>query len=99
MSINVADIVPFSEARSQLSALVTEVQSGKEKIITKNGEGIAALIGADRLDHYHRLERAHIHLLLLDEIERGLADVQAGRHHDARESLTNIKLSRKPASN
>jgi prevent-host-death family protein len=94
MSITVADIVPFSEARTQLSALVSEVQTGKEKIITKNGEGVAALIGAERLDHYHRLERAHIHLLLLHEIERGLADVEAGRHQDAREALKQIKQSR-----
>ena len=94
MSITVADIVPFSEARTQLSALVCEVQTGKEKIITKNGEGVAALIGAERLDHYHRLERAHIHLLLLREVERGLADVETGRHQDAREALQQLKQSR-----
>ncbi len=94
MSISIADIVPFSEARTHLSALVSEVQSGKEKIITKNGEGVAALIAADRLDHYHRLERAHIHLLLLNEIEQGLADVAAGRHQDARQALNEIKLQR-----
>jgi len=94
MSIAIADIVPFSEARTHLSALVNEVQTGKEKIITKNGEGVAALIAADRLDHYHRLERAHIHLLLLNEIEQGLADVAAGRHQDAHQTLNQIKLQR-----
>lgn len=94
MSIAAADIVPFSEARTQLSALVSEVQTGKEKINTKNGEGVAALIGVDCLDHYHCLERAHIHLLLLREVERGLADVKAGRHQDARAALKQIKQSR-----
>ncbi|WGS86937.1 hypothetical protein [Methylomonas sp. UP202] len=41
MSIAVTDIVPFSEAWTQLSALASEAQTGKEK----NGEGAAALIG------------------------------------------------------
>jgi prevent-host-death family protein len=94
MSISAADIVPFSEARTHLSSLVAEVQTGKEKIITKNGEGVAALIAADRLDHYHRLERAHIHLSLLNEIDKGLADVEAGRHRDAREALSELRQRR-----
>lgn len=71
MSISVRDIVPFSTARTHLSDLVLEVQNGAEKIITKNGEPAVAVIDAKRLDHYHRLERARIHLLLLDEVERG----------------------------
>lgn len=79
MSINVQDIVPFSEARAHLSRLVDEVLQGAEKIITKNGEAAVALIDAKRLDHYHRLERDRIHLLLLDEAEKGLDDVAAGR--------------------
>lgn len=90
MSIAVTDIAPLSEAWTQLSALASEAQTGKEK----NGEGAAALIGAERLDRYHRLERAHIHLLLLHEIERGLADVAAGCHQDAREVLKQIKHAR-----
>lgn len=97
MSIASTDIVPFSEARTHLSSLVSEVQAGKEKIITKNGEGVAALIAADRLDHYHRLERAHIHLLCLREIEAGLADVEASRHQDARQALAQIKQNRAPS--
>ncbi|MEO8048041.1 MAG: hypothetical protein ABI684_12210 [Nitrospirota bacterium] len=38
-----------------------------------------ALIGEDRLDYYHRLEREHIHLGLLEEAIKGLADVKAGK--------------------
>jgi len=57
-----------------------------------------AVIDAKRLDHYHRLERARIHLLLLDEVERGLADVQAGRTVDALEGLAELKLKRKARS-
>ena len=98
MSIAAADIVPFSEARTHLSALVSEVQTGKEKIITKNGEGVAALIAADRLDHYHKLERANLHLLLLTEVEQGLDDVKNGRHHDAQELLSEL-IQRRDKSN
>ncbi|TLY20095.1 MAG: prevent-host-death protein, partial [Nitrospirae bacterium] len=51
----------------------------REKIITKNGESCAALIDAERLDYYHRLEREHIHLSLLQEAIRGIDDLDAGK--------------------
>ena len=95
MSILVSDIVPFSTARTHLSDLVLEVQNGAEKIITKNGEPAVAVIGAKRLDHYHRLERARIHLLLLDEVDKGLADVEAGRTFDAVKGMAALKRKRK----
>jgi prevent-host-death family protein len=44
MGIAVRDIVAFSDARTNLSKLVDEVQKGAEKIITKNGEPAVALI-------------------------------------------------------
>ena len=94
MPITVRDIVPFSSARTHLSELVEQVQNGAEKIITKNGEPAVAMIDAKRLDHYHRLERASIHLLLLGEIEKGLADVEAGRSTSAREGLAALKARR-----
>lgn len=97
MVISVRDIVPFSTARTHLSDLVLEVQNGAEKIITKNGEPAVAVIDAKRLDHYHRLERAQIHLLLLDEVDKGLADVEAGRTVNALEGLAALKLERKAA--
>ena len=95
MSVSIRDIVPFSVARTHLSDLVLEVQNGAEKIITKNGEPAVAVIDAKRLDHYHRLERARIHLLLLDEVEKGLADVEAGRTVDAVKGLAALKRKRK----
>jgi len=46
------------------------------EIVQFSGRGPSfRVIGAERLDHYHRLEPAHIHVLLLREVERGLADV------------------------
>jgi prevent-host-death family protein len=80
MSLSSKDIVPLTRARAKLTELVDEVQSEhSEKIITKNGESCAALIDAERLDHYHRLEREHIHLTLLEEAIGGLDDLKRGK--------------------
>jgi antitoxin (DNA-binding transcriptional repressor) of toxin-antitoxin stability system len=90
--------VPFSQARSNLSELAEQVKAGAEKIITKNGESYIAMIDAQKLDYYHRLERARIHLLLIDEASKGLADVEAGRVTDARSALSKLKKRRAAAA-
>ena len=64
MSISVNDVIPLSQARANFSDLAEAVKAGAEKIITKNGESYIAMIDAQRLDYYHRLERERIHLLL-----------------------------------
>ena len=94
MTITAKDVIPLSQARSRLSEIADEVKTGLEKIITKNGESYVALIDADRLDYYHRLERARIHLLLLEEAEKGLSDVAAGRVKDARRVIRRLKAKR-----
>lgn len=88
MSISPKDIIPLTKARAKLTELCEEVRrEGGEKIITKNGESCAALIDAERLDHYHRLEREHIHLTLLEEAIQAIKEVEAGK----RVSLKKIK--------
>jgi prevent-host-death family protein len=94
MAIGAKDVIPLSQARSRLSEIADEVKTGSEKIITKNGESYVALIDANRLDYYHRLERERIHLLLLEEAEKGLADVAAGRVKDARQAIRRLKTRR-----
>ena len=94
MAFSVNDVIPLSQARANLSELADQVKAGAEKIITKNGESYVALIDAQRLDHYHRLERAHIHLQLLDEASKGLDDISAGRVADATTALQAIKRRR-----
>ncbi|MCB5195696.1 type II toxin-antitoxin system Phd/YefM family antitoxin [Deefgea salmonis] len=79
MSISASDVVPFSQARANLSELCESVKAGSEKIITKNGESYVALIDARRLDYYHQLERERIHLLLINEAVAGLSSI-----HDAK---------------
>ena len=97
MGISTNDVVPLSQARANFSELAEEVKAGAEKIITKNGESYVALIDAQRLDHYHRLERERIHLLLIDDAKRGLADITAGRMFEADAALAQLQQQRKTA--
>lgn len=94
MSISARDVVPFTQARSNLSELADQVKAGAEKIITKNGESYVALIDSDRLDYYHRLERERIHLLLIDDARQGLEDIVAGRTQDADRALAGLQKRR-----
>ena len=94
MSISASDVVPFTQARANLSELAEQVKAGAEKIITKNGESYVALIDANRLDYYHRLEREHIHLLLIDDARRGLEDIAAGRTQDADVAIARLQRRR-----
>ncbi len=94
MGISANDIIPLSHARANFSELADEVKAGAEKIVTKNGESYIALIDAQRLDYYHKLERERIHLLLIDEASNGLDDVAAGRVKDARSAIQSIKRRR-----
>ena len=98
MGFAASDVVPFTQARSNLSELADQAKAGAEKIITKNGESYVALIDADRLDYYHRLERERIHLLLLDDARRGLADIAAGRTFEADAALAQLQQRRKTAA-
>lgn len=94
MGISANDVIPLSQARANFSELAEEVKAGAEKIVTKNGESYIALIDAQRLDYYHRLEHERIHLLLIDEAAKGLDDVAAGRVKDARTAIRSIKRRR-----
>ena len=94
MGFSASDVVPFTQARANLSELADQAKAGAEKIITKNGESYVALIDADRLDYYHRLERERIHLLLIDDAKRGLADIEAGRTDGADAAIARLQKRR-----
>ena len=94
MAISVSDVIPFSQARANLSELADQAKAGAEKVITKNGESYVALIDAQRLDYYHQLERERIHLLLLNDASKGLDDVLAGKVTDAKATLAAYKRRR-----
>jgi prevent-host-death family protein len=94
MGVSASDVVPFTQARANLSELADQVKAGAEKIITKNGESYVALIDAERLDYYHSLERERIHLLLIDDVRRALADIAAGRTQDADAAISQLQRRR-----
>lgn len=94
MGIAASDVVPLTRARANLSELADQAKAGAEKIITKNGESYVALIDADRLDYYHRLESERIHLLLIDDARRALADIEAGRTQAADAALESLQERR-----
>ena len=94
MSISASDVISLSQARANLSDLADQVKAGAEKIVTKNGESYVAIIDAQRLDYYHQLERERIHLLLIEDASKGLADVAARKVSDARRTLSAIKRRR-----
>jgi len=95
MAFTASDVVPLTQARATLSDLVEQVKAGAEKIITKNGESYVAIIDSQRLDYYHQLERERIHLLLIDDAKRGLADITAGRTVEADATLALLQQRRK----
>jgi prevent-host-death family protein len=97
MGFSASDVVPFTQARANLSELADQAKAGAEKIITKNGESYVALIDSDRLDYYHRLERERIHLLLIDDARRGLADIAAGRSFEADGTIARLQQRRAAA--
>lgn len=98
MGFSASDVVPFTQARANLSELADQAKAGEEKIITKNGESYVALIDADRLDYYHRLERERIHLLLIEDARRGLADIEAGRTQEADAAMARLQQRRAGAN-
>ena len=98
MGFSASDVVPFTQARANLSELADQAKAGAEKIITKNGKSYVALIDAGRLDYYHRLECERIHLLLIEDARRGLADIEAGRTYAADAALSQIQQRRAGAA-
>lgn len=98
MGFSASDVVPFTQARANLSELADQAKAGAEKIITKNGESYVALIDADRLDYYHRLERERIHLLLVEDAKRGLADIESGRTQGADAAIAKLQKRRASAA-
>ncbi len=90
--------MPFDQARANLSELAEQVKAGIKRSFGENGERDVALIEADRLDHHHRLECERIHLLLIDDARRGLADLAAGRTQEADAAIAAVQKRRAAAT-
>jgi PHD/YefM family antitoxin component YafN of YafNO toxin-antitoxin module len=94
MGTSAHKMMPFTHARANLAERAEQAKAGTEKIITRNGESYVALIDADRLDHYHWLESERIHLLLLEDARRSLADITAGRTQPADAAIAGLQQRR-----
>ncbi len=102
MTVYTRDIVPLSAARSRFSELVDEAHAGDDKIITKNGEAYVAVIDIAKLDYYRQAVRERGQLLQLQDIERSLDDLEAGRvlteaqfEKSLKQRITRLKKTRK----
>ena len=91
MSMSANDAMPGSDARADLSELADQMKAGVEQVVTENDNSYGAIIGANQLDHCRQLDRKQVHLLLIEDASKGLADVSAGSVKDARSTLSAIK--------
>ena len=98
MSIAAKDIVPLTHTRARLSELAYEVNVVSDEVVTESGESYVALIDADRPDCYHLLDRERIHLLLMEDVQRGLADIVAGRTQHADAAIARLQQRRQPSA-
>ena len=95
MAFSTRDVIPLTQARANLSELADQVKAGAEKVITKNGESYVALIDADRLDYYHRLERERIHLMQIEDARLGLKGIAAGGSLEADSAIEKLQQKRR----
>jgi len=98
MGFSARDVGRFTQARVHLCELAEQAKAGAEKTLTRNGERCVALINADRLGYAHRLERERIHLGLIDDARRGLADIAAGRTDGADAAIARLQQRRAGAA-
>ena len=93
MPVPITDLVAISDARARLAELAEEVaRDGTEKLLTRNGVALAALIDAKRLEYYHALEAERAELDQIVDAQRALEDVIAGK------TLTPEELRRRLAA-
>jgi hypothetical protein len=64
----------------------------------KNVQIDVALTDADQRDHQRRIAHERLHLLLLEDARRGLADIDAWRTEDADMAVARLQRSREAQS-
>ena len=80
MSIRVQDVLPISEASSQLTELAEDAVRGAEQILTKDGVPYVVVIaGAQKLAYFHALEAEHGRLVMADDALEGFQVALAGK--------------------
>jgi antitoxin YefM len=73
-------ILPLSEAKAKLSALVDEVRATDEEVvITKNGRAAAVLVSPDEYEGWKETIAIHGDPVLTRDIKTGLGALKAGK--------------------
>ena len=71
-------ILPLSEVKAKLSALVDEVSAiDEEVVITKNGRAAAVLVSPDEYEGWKETIAIHGDAVLMRDIKAGLAALKA----------------------
>lgn len=75
-----AKIIPLTEARATLSELLDEIEDGGEHVvITRKGRPVALMLSPDEWESVEATLETLGDPELLDQLERGERDVEAGR--------------------
>ena len=89
--------LPLADARAQLSKLVTEAENTHERFeITRNGQRVAVLLGADDYDALCETIAVLSDAELLRSHAEGLQAVEAGDVVDADELAQLMRQSNRP---
>lgn len=95
MNLAPDDIVPIGRVRAEFTKLAEDVRAtGREKLITRNGESYVALVDARVLERYAQLEYLEFHRGLLQDVLTGLDDIERGRTQDAEAALRKHQAQR-----
>jgi prevent-host-death family protein len=91
MKFSSDEMMAFNKVRTGMSSLLVDVQAGKEVVITRHGQPIAALVGAAHLYRYRQLDR------LMSELTALLkAQPQASNSTTLQTSLTALVAQVEP---
>ncbi|GHU33428.1 antitoxin [Betaproteobacteria bacterium] len=95
--------VSYRDASQSLSTTMDSVIEDRVPIlITRQRGGNCVLLSQEDYESMEEtacLERERIHLLLIEDAERGLADIAAGRFVEADEALSQLQQRRAAAKN
>ena len=79
-SSRMAKIIPLTEVRATLSDLVDQIEDGGEHVvITRKGRPVALMLSPDEWESVELTLETLGDSELLDQLERGERDVEAGR--------------------
>ena len=77
MQIALSDIIPISQARARLTELADDVaRNGGAKLLTRNGEGYAAIVAAQDLEDLQQY-RENEKLATLYKMVRALPEIRS----------------------